>query len=75
MLKAIILTSLLLSLTLAVDSGVALGVDRSVVDNFKHYLMPTIIKTINNLTIPDAKFSDGSVKNVHFNIDQLDGDA
>ncbi len=62
----LLLTTLPLLVTSA-PAGVAAAVDTLLVKNVKNYLMPMILRTVNELPIPRVDFDGGHADN--FNLD------
>ncbi len=54
----------LIAPTQSIPSGAAAGMDIDLVKNIKNYVMPTIIKDINDLKLPRIDYKGGYVENL-----------
>ena len=66
--KTITIIATLLSLGLAVPSGIAAAIDQEVITDFKNFAIPLLFKEINSMSKQDIILPDGKIYNLNFNI-------
>jgi hypothetical protein len=69
--KMLIMAAGFASVTSAQPAGLAMGLDHTVIDNWREVIVPDIVDTINALQIPDSHFSGGYAKHIKINLDQV----
>lgn len=65
---------LIFSFAYAQKAGVAAGMDHSVISNWKHVVVPSLIDIINSIRIPEIHDSQDKAKDIVIALEQVDPD-
>ncbi|CDW84695.1 bpi2 domain containing protein [Stylonychia lemnae] len=68
MLKLLVIFTTVLSLGLALPSGIAAAIDQDVVTDFKNFAVPLLFKEINSMTKQDIILPYGKISNLNINV-------